>query len=179
MNQLILRVLISAIASLTFFLSPAAASNQDIKPAMLITPTPDTQILIYPKPESTQTQTGYGQAGDRVTLLEQVGSNDSKTWNHIRFNDLSKSPSEGWIRSDYLSLQISDQSFQAKTPAKAQDKAQNYPSQGQDQGYASHQKSYPGNSTQQQGYQQKSLPDRASNLKQTLLGIKQKIADAF
>lgn len=172
MKSLILRVLLVAIASLTVFLSPAEASNQDInQAAMLIAPMPNTHIQIYPKPDKTQSQTSYGQTGDRVTVLEQIGSNDGKTWNHIRFKDDSKSLLEGWVQSSYLSFQTSDQ-IQAST--------QSYSSQNQDREYSSHSKKYPKNSLQQQtNYPQKSQTDRVSNLKETVLGIKQKIAEIF
>ncbi|MEO1349987.1 MAG: hypothetical protein AAFW84_14485, partial [Cyanobacteria bacterium J06635_15] len=49
--------------------------NQAInQPATLVSPEPTTEIAIYPKPEPRQRRSGYGIGGDRVTVLEQVGS---------------------------------------------------------------------------------------------------------
>ena len=87
-------------------LAPAeAASNQNMnQPAVLMAPDPNVEIGIYAKPSRKEQKIGYGVGGDRVMVLEQVGSNEGYTWNYIRFNNPPYA--EGWVRTDYLSFQL-------------------------------------------------------------------------
>ncbi len=167
------KFMVMIVASVVFMLllAPAyAASNQDIdQSAMLIAPKPDGKIGIYTRPNVKQSRLGYGQGGDRVTVLEQVGSNEGYTWDHIRFDESSKSPTEGWIRSDYLSLQASNNS----EPMTDQSKTQNYQGSGQSQSYSNKQQNNQGyKSSQQTNYSQnKSAREIVASLKQKVLNL--------
>lgn len=78
-------------------------SNQDLhQPAMLIAPDRDFQISVYAKPEPHQQRIGYGMGGDRVTVLEQVGSNEGYAWNFVQFD--RDANLAGWIQDNYVSL---------------------------------------------------------------------------
>lgn len=106
-----LSVVFTAIAALLLILSPGdttsafAVSNQQMnQPAVLTAPEPGAKINIYAKPGRQEEQVGYGLGGDRVTVLEQVGSNEGYTWNYIRFSNPPNA--EGWVRTDYLSFQL-------------------------------------------------------------------------
>ncbi|MDX2228908.1 MAG: SH3 domain-containing protein [Leptolyngbyaceae cyanobacterium bins.349] len=106
----ILSIMLTAIAALVVYLMPitpklAWANNQEMNQlAVLTAPEPDTEINVYLGPGSREQKIGYGLSGDRVTVLEQVGSNEGYTWNHIRFNNPPNA--EGWVRTDYLSFQL-------------------------------------------------------------------------
>jgi hypothetical protein len=79
-------------------------SNQGMnQSAILVAPTPGTQIHIYPKPDIQQKQLGHGLAGDRITVLEQVGSNEGYTWDYVKFDSPTKP--KGWIRNEFVSFQ--------------------------------------------------------------------------
>jgi len=94
-------------------------SNQDInQPAMLIAPNPEFKIKIYPKPDTTKHQIGYGLSGDRVTVIEQVGSNEGFTWNYVRFDDLSHV--NGWIREDFVNFQESGEDRNQATTSRTE-----------------------------------------------------------
>ncbi|EKQ67713.1 hypothetical protein OsccyDRAFT_4001 [Leptolyngbyaceae cyanobacterium JSC-12] len=88
---------------------------------------------------------GYGLAGDRVTVLEQVGSNEGYFWNYVRFDNTPNA--EGWIRTDYLSFQLSANQTQGM-PTRRQtyqtsSQSQNYlgDRQSTDQGTSSYRQS--------------------------------------
>jgi hypothetical protein len=179
MNPSILRLLVATILMFTLLLSPAyAGSNQDInQTAMVIAPKPDSKIGIYAKPDNQQSRIGYAQAGNQVTVIEQVGSNTGATWNHVRFTESSQAPQEGWIQSNYLSFQLSDSQNQAYTPKDNPSQGQ---TQGQGQGYTSSQGGYQGNTSNQKSYGQgQSNQSGSSGLKKTVANIKQKLANVF
>ncbi len=89
-------------------------SNQDLhQPAMLIAPDPDFKVSIYAKPELNQRRIGYGMGGDRVTVLEQVGSNEGFTWNLIRFDATANL--QGWVQDKYVSLQPIEERSQSRS----------------------------------------------------------------
>lgn len=152
MKKLILVALIAA-SIFTSLLSPAYAfSNQDINQSVtLIAPEPNFKIGIYTRPDVKQPRVGYAKEGDRVTVLEQVGSNQGYTWDRVKFDDASKSrTAEGWIRSDYISFQ----SQNSRHTNLNQDRGyssnrQNYQGNDQnnrqDRGYSSNRKNYQGN----------------------------------
>lgn len=81
------------------------SNNQDLsKSAMLVAPEKNFQIDVYAQPNAMQQKrTGYGLSGDRVKLLQQIGSNTGKTWNLVRFENPPYA--EGWISEEYLSIQ--------------------------------------------------------------------------
>jgi hypothetical protein len=92
-------------------------SNQDqMQPAMLVAPDPDFQISVYAKPEPQQRRIGYGWWGDRVTVLEQVGSNAGYTWNPIKFE--AGTHLEGWVQSNFIAIQSTEKQPIAK-PSQA------------------------------------------------------------
>lgn len=79
-----------------------ASGNQAIdRPAVLVAPEPDAEIAVYLRPEANKQKVGYGVNGDAVTVLEQVGDNQSLTWNHIRFDNPPYA--EGWVQEAFLS----------------------------------------------------------------------------
>ncbi|MEO0536993.1 MAG: hypothetical protein AAF215_24430 [Cyanobacteria bacterium P01_A01_bin.123] len=112
-RRLLSVVALAAIALMTLVSYPTASwaadyqGNQAInQPARLVSPEPETEIAIYPKPEPRQRRIGYGIGGDRVTVLEQVGSNQGTTWNHIRFD--APPYAEGWVQEEFVSFQAAD-----------------------------------------------------------------------
>lgn len=76
-------------------------SNQSLnQPSVLVAPEPDFKINVYPKPGTDRQRVGYGLGGDRVTVLEQAGSNEGYLWNYVQFSD---SPMlKGWIREEFV-----------------------------------------------------------------------------
>ncbi|MBD2460953.1 hypothetical protein H6G89_07840 [Oscillatoria sp. FACHB-1407] len=106
------RVAVLAIASLLIFMSSPSAlasdsfSNQAMhQSALLIAPDPDAQINVYPRPDTRKRRVGYGMSGDRVTVLEQVGSNEGLTWNRVEFE--AAPHLKGWVREDFIRLRQS------------------------------------------------------------------------
>jgi hypothetical protein len=79
-------------------------SNQGMRrSAMLVAPDLKTKISVYPEPTTKKRRVGFGKSGDRVTVVEQVGSNDGYTWNRVQFE--ASPDSEGWVRGDFVALQ--------------------------------------------------------------------------
>jgi len=80
-------------------------SNQSLnQPSVLVAPEPDFEINVYSKPRTDKKRIGYGLGGDRVTVLERVGSNEGYTWNYVQF---SSSPTlKGWIREDFVTSEV-------------------------------------------------------------------------
>ncbi len=79
------------------------SNNQDLnQSAMLVAPEKDFQIAIYAQPNAQQQRIGYGLSGDRLRLLQQVGSNTGKIWNLVRFENPPYA--EGWVSGEYLSI---------------------------------------------------------------------------
>jgi hypothetical protein len=77
--------------------------NQVIaQPAMLIAPDLETKISVYPKPTLDLPRIGYGLGGDRITVVEQIGTNEGYTWNHIRFD--TPPNTEGWVQGNFISF---------------------------------------------------------------------------
>ncbi len=128
-------------------------SNQSLnQPSVLVAPEPSFKINVYPQPGIEKRRVGYGLGGDRVTVLEQVGSNEGSIWKHVQFADSSKL--KGWIREEFVAPDIQRDS-QKNTQKKRQ--AQNGSSQRssqrssfqKDQGYlGDRQKQYRGSQRQ-------------------------------
>ncbi|MBF2029422.1 MAG: SH3 domain-containing protein [Oscillatoriales cyanobacterium C42_A2020_001] len=111
---------------------------------------------MYAKPSLKEQKIGTGKGGDRVTILEQVGSNEGYTWNYVRFDNPPNL--EGWVRTDYLSFQIPKE-----PPALLRQS---------NQGRGDRQNAYQGNSQQPSGYtQQSSSPDFISGIQQTIVKL--------
>ncbi|WP_416674602.1 SH3 domain-containing protein [Egbenema bharatensis] len=110
-KSMVQAITILTIALLLGWASPAPMvvaanqSNQDLnQPALLFSADSNHEISIYPKPDLHPHRIGYGMSGDRVTILEQTGSNEGKTWSYIR---LDKPPyQKGWVREDNISVQV-------------------------------------------------------------------------
>ena len=108
LNRLSMLVTALAIALAIVASSPDASwaagdsGNQALnRSATLVAPAPKTKIAVYLRPEANKKRVGYGVNGDSVTVLEQVGDNQSTTWNHVRFDN---SPyAEGWVQSEFIS----------------------------------------------------------------------------
>jgi hypothetical protein len=112
--RLMFKNLAIAIAAILFYsVSPVAlaAGNQNnqnqgnqalAQPAMLIAPDLETKISVYPKPTLDLPRIGYGSGGDRIAVLEQIGSNEGYTWNHVRF-DIPPN-TEGWVQGNFISF---------------------------------------------------------------------------
>jgi hypothetical protein len=103
----ILLVVVVAISLLILSPLPVLAvgnqSNQAVnQAAILIAPEPDFKINIYPKPDAQSSRVGYGLGGDRVTVLEQVGSNEGYTWHRVKFN--AGKDAEGWVQGDFVAF---------------------------------------------------------------------------
>ena len=108
-------VLIATVLAMLVFLhaTPAVlaadagnqSNNQDLnQSATLVAPEKNFQIDIYAQPNAQQQKRiGYGISGDRVTLLQQIGSNTGKTWNLVRFENPPYA--KGWVSQEYLSVQ--------------------------------------------------------------------------
>ncbi len=217
----LISLVLVAIAAFGFPLPGLAAGNQSNQsmnqPAALIAPEPDVKVGVYPKPGTDKQQVGYGEGGDRVTIVEQVGSNEGVTWDYVRFE---KAPQlEGWIQSSFISMEsdFSAQdtfSQQDQQPDRQQDQQQDRQqdqsrsliSAAQDssqtmqrqsaqsgQDYATKQNSssksaqstykpqQQGGYSQQSGYSQKQKESQTgmTDIKQKMIGIKQKVMDAF
>jgi len=88
------------------WISPAAIafqSNQDLnQPATLVAPDPNFSIKIYDQPALGKKELGYGLSGDAVTVLQQVGSNNSQSWYLVKFDNEAKT--EGWVSENYISV---------------------------------------------------------------------------
>lgn len=68
--------------------------------AVLTASSPNVEISLYPKPDPKLTRLGYGLSGDKVTILQQMASNQQISWYRVRFNNPPYV--EGWIRGNYL-----------------------------------------------------------------------------
>lgn len=94
----------ASIAAWLIYLTPAASAQEMNQPAVLIPSKSQVEIKVYTNPGADQPDVGYGLEGDRVTVLEQINSDEGYTWDHIRFDN---SPyAEGWVRADHLSFQL-------------------------------------------------------------------------
>lgn len=137
---LTIAILMVVITSTLSVLAEGNQSNQGMhQPAQLVGPNPNFEIGVYARPGMQQKLIGYGFSGDRVTVLEQVGSNEGYIWDYIQFEP--DSTMKGWVREDFIKLQ--DTSSQESL-------IQNFPKQDRD---------YLGNqsrnrSNQGQGYSQ-------------------------
>jgi hypothetical protein len=124
-----------------------AANNQSNQamnqPASLISPEPSFEIGVYPKPNSSPKRIGFGLGGDRLTILEQVGSNEGDTWDYVRFENPKQV--EGWVKDEFVMLQEGD-SFAPRV--RFAPKVHNTPRVGQN----SQQPNPPGNPSRN-GYQ--------------------------
>jgi hypothetical protein len=136
----ILMVLITSTLSV---LAEGNQSNQGMhQPAQLVGPNLNFEIGVYARPGMRQKRIGYGFSGDRVTVLEQIGSNEGYTWDYIQFDP--DSTVKGWVREDFIALQ--DTSSQKSL-------IQNLPKQdNQDKGYLGNRNR--NRSNQGQGYSQ-------------------------
>lgn len=150
-------LLLALLAAIALWLFPPlpvhAASNQAMNlPAVLSAPEPKVEIGVYAKPSLKEQKIGTGKGGDRVTILEQVGSNEGYTWNYVRFDNPPNL--EGWVRTDYLSFQI------PKEPPTLFRQSNQRSSDRQ------------GQSQQSSGYtQQSSSPDFISGIQQAVLKL--------
>lgn len=143
------------IAAMILFILPTsfvfAAGNQNNqamnKSALLVASEPNARINIYPKPNTHNHRIGYGLSGDRVTVLEQVGSNEGYTWNHIRFDN---SPYlEGWVREDSIFLEeMPTRSLSTRQSNQSKYDSGNYYFSNQPNGYQTYQR----NSRRDNGY---------------------------
>ncbi|AFY72420.1 SH3 domain-containing protein [Synechococcus sp. PCC 7502] len=80
-------------------------SNQELnRPATLSALDRNFPIKVYDQPNAVngKNELGYGLSGDKVTLLQKVGSNNGQSWYLVRFDNASKS--EGWVSDNYISL---------------------------------------------------------------------------
>lgn len=110
----IILIAIACLYSNLLHIPPAIASqsnqinqsnNQDLYlPAILTAPERSFHIKIYAQPNivNFRNELGYGLAGDRVTLIEKVGSNNDQSWYLVKFNHPPKP--KGWINGNYISL---------------------------------------------------------------------------
>jgi hypothetical protein len=108
-----LGMVIAAILLLGVSPSTLAAGNQNqgssqalAQPAMLIAPNPEFKVNVYPKPTLDQPRIGYGLAGDHITVLEQIGSNEGYAWNHVKFD--APPYIEGWVAGNFISILNAD-----------------------------------------------------------------------
>ncbi|MEM6254561.1 MAG: hypothetical protein AAF821_16725 [Cyanobacteria bacterium P01_D01_bin.156] len=117
-----------------------AASNQALQqPATLIAPKPSYKIAIYPQPDQRKRRIAYGMGGDTVKVLEQVGSNQGITWNHIRFDNPPYT--DGWVQEKFLllsqqdselkqqNLNQTDGQYRGNQNTNSQDRSQSHASQ--------------------------------------------------
>ena len=83
----------------------ASPSNQDLnQPATLVAPDPSFAIKVYDQPNmlNSKNELGYGLSGDPVTLLQQVGGNNSELWYLVKFDTPAKT--KGWVSENYISV---------------------------------------------------------------------------
>ncbi|CAN1211735.1 SH3 domain-containing protein [Tumidithrix helvetica PCC 7403] len=125
------------------------SNNQDLnQSATLVAPDKKIQIAIYAQPNAaSQKRIGYGLSGDRVTLLQQVGSNTGKTWNLVRFENPPYA--EGWVSQEFLSVQS------ANSPSQQDGQTGYFGSQKPQkdlakQGFSSQKRDYSNNQNQNQ-----------------------------
>ncbi len=75
--------------------NPALANQELYQSALLIPSDSATSVAIYPDPSREQSPLGYGEAGDKIWVVEEIYNNDGARWDRIR---LVESPQlEGWI----------------------------------------------------------------------------------
>lgn len=145
-RQILQTIVATTIAVLALFVLPSASvfatgnqSNQAInRSALLVAPELHAQISIYLGPDTHNLRIGYGFSGDHVTVLEQVGSNEGDTWNHIQL----KTPHlEGWVKQDSISFQENpSHSVLTRTPDQRRGNSNDYYlSNQQNNFYQSHQ----------------------------------------
>jgi hypothetical protein len=80
-------------------------SNQSLnQPSVLVAPEPSFEINVYPQPGTKKQRVGYGLGGDRVTVLEQVSSNEGYIWKYVQFAGSSKL--KGWIREEFVASDV-------------------------------------------------------------------------
>lgn len=85
------------------------SNNQDLNlPAILAAPDRNFHIKVYAQPNDInfKNELGYGLAGDPVTLIEKVGSNNDQSWYLVKFNNAPKP--KGWINGNYISRSSPD-----------------------------------------------------------------------
>jgi hypothetical protein len=131
----------------TIPLSVSAEGNQSNQgmhqPAQLVGPNPNFKIGVYARPEMQQKCIGYGFSGDRVTVLEQVGSNEGYTWDYIQFEP--DSTMKGWVREDFITLQETSSQKSLLQNSSKQDRGhldnQSRNRSNQEQGYSQQQQS--------------------------------------
>jgi hypothetical protein len=143
-----LKMMIAVLVLLIGLTAPALASNNQSnqamnQPATLISPEPSFEIGVYPKPSSSLKRIGFGLGSDRITILEQVGSNEGYTWDYVRFDNPQHV--EGWVQDEFVALQGSD--FH-----NTQDPNSQRNSDGQKQSFVTQENGYQGNP--QQNYRQ-------------------------
>ena len=101
----------------------------------LTAPSPNFEISLYPKPDPKLERLGYGLAGDRVTILQQMASNPKLSWYRVKFNN---SPDvEGWIKGDYLIFINQENNSSLSIPNKNRylgDRSPQVSNQGNNQG---------------------------------------------
>lgn len=89
---------LSAIAVVCCWLSivnPTFANQEGYQSALLIPSDSAASVAIYPDPSREQSPLGYGEAGDKIWVVEEIYNNDGARWDRIR---LVESPQlEGWI----------------------------------------------------------------------------------
>jgi hypothetical protein len=107
----VLKIALVVLVLLTGPIAPLMASNNQSnqamdRPAILISPEPSFEIGVYPKPSSSPKRIGFGLGGDRLTLIEQVGSNEGDTWDYVRFENPKQI--EGWVKDEFVALQEGD-----------------------------------------------------------------------
>ncbi|MEB3312169.1 MAG: hypothetical protein VKJ02_18235 [Snowella sp.] len=74
---------------------PTLANQELYQSALLIPIESSTSAAIYPDPSREQAPLGYGEAGDKIWIVEEIYNNDGERWDRIR---LTESPQlEGWI----------------------------------------------------------------------------------
>ncbi len=73
-----------------------ASSRQE---GILTTNDSQDKINLYTEPTLRSRITGYGVAGDRVEIINQVRSREGFTWYEIKF---PSSGEVGWVRSDFI-----------------------------------------------------------------------------
>jgi hypothetical protein len=106
-------------------------SNQSLnQPSVLVAPEPSFEINVYPQPGIKKQRVGYGLGGDRVTVLEQVSSNEGYIWKYVQFAGSSKL--KGWIREEFVT---SDVQKNIQKNRQSQNGSSQRSSFQQDQGY--------------------------------------------
>jgi hypothetical protein len=157
-----LKMTIAVLVLLIGLTAPVLASNNQSnqamnQPATLISPEPSFEIGVYPKPNGSPKRIGFGLGGDRITILEQVGSNEGNTWDFVQFENTQQP--EGWVQDEFVALQASDRfASRVHTAPNIRHNAQQSNQQGNSSGGLSPSRyqgnQYQGNEQQSYGQQQ-------------------------